>query len=107
MRILAISNVTEKATPEAMQREMQAELAAGKRLFEQGVILEGYVDTHYTNVYLLLECESVAAAEQACLIYPLVQAGMLTFTFTPLLGLPAVKQSLNERNLPLPDWWPK
>ena len=98
--ILAIGKVTDKATPAAMQREMQGEVAAGQRLFEQGVIVEGYMDANYTNVYLLLECESVSAAEAACATYPLVQLGMLAFEFIPLLGLPAIKQSLDRQNLP-------
>ncbi len=105
MRILAISKLTEKATPEVMQQEMKAEIAAAKRLFEQGVIVQGYMDRNYKNVYLLLECESIQDAEAACSTYPFFKMGMITFEFIPLLGLPAIKQFLDEQNLPLPTWW--
>lgn len=107
MRILAVSKTLSRATPEALQRARKAETERGKQLFEQGVILEGYMDATFTIAYMLLECASVEEAEALCATYPMVQAGFITFEYTPLVGLPAIEQSLQERHLPLPTWWPK
>jgi len=106
MRIVAISHATPHATPDAMQRDMDAEVALGKQFFEQGLIVEAYMDPSYTDTFMILEAVSVADAQAAFDTYPMVRAGLITFAFTPLVGMPAVAQSLQERNQPLPTWWP-
>jgi len=106
MRILAVTTSTPHATPNAIRSLLPAETEHIKRLFEQGVIVEGYIDTQSSQVYLMLESPSVAEAEAILSTLPMVQAGLITFTYVPLVGLPAIAQSLQERNLPRPVWWP-
>src|SRR2546430_1584213 len=106
MRILAVTTLTPHATPNAIRSLLPAETEHIKRLFEQGVIVEGYIDTQSSQVYLMLEFPNVAEAEAILSTLPLVQAGLITFTYAPLVGLPAIAQSLQERNLSRPAWWP-
>ncbi len=106
MRFLAINKLTAKATPEALTSSMGAEIAQGKQFFEQGFILEGYMDPTYTTAYLIVESPSLEEAQDTINQYPDVIAGLNTWELLPLIGLPAISQSLQERNLPLPAWWP-
>ncbi len=107
MRILAISKSTPKATPEALTRGMNDEVAKGKQFFEQGFIIEGYMDPTYTEAYMILESPSVEEARITLASYPNTQAGLNTWDLFPLIGLPAISQSLQDRHLPLPTWWPQ
>ena len=104
MRILAISKATND--PSAIG-DMNAEIAQGKRFFEAGFILEGYMDPTYTTAYLLLESPSVEEAQATLATYPDALAGVNTWDVFPLIGLPAISQSVAERSLPLPSWWPQ
>lgn len=106
MRIFASSKTTAKATPEALRDDMDAEVAVGKRLFEQGLIVQAYMDPSYTDTYMILEAASIADAKASFDTYPLVRAGLIVYEFTPVVGMPAVAQSLQERNQPQPGWWP-
>ena len=107
MRILAISKSTSKATQEALTRGMNDEVAKGKQFFEQEFIIEGYMDSTYTDAYMILESPSVEEAHATLASYPNTQAGLNTWNLFPLIGLPAISQSLQERHLPLPTWWPQ
>ena len=106
MRILAVTVSTPLATPDAVRSLLPAETEHVKQLFEQGVIVEGYIDPQVSQVYLMLDLPSIPEAEAIVATFPMVQAGLITFTYASLIGLPAIAQSLQARNLPLPAWWP-
>lgn len=106
MRIFATSRPTAAATEEALMRDMEEEVAAGRRFYEEGLILEAYMDPAYSRTFMILEAESVEAAKERFDTYPQVVGGLIEFEFTPLIGMPAVSQVHDAKGTPLPDWWP-
>jgi hypothetical protein len=64
------------------------------------------MDAAFVTAYLFLEGTSQAEMQDTLAKFPLVQAGFLQFTVIPLVGLPAIAQSLHAHNLALPTWWP-
>jgi len=106
MRILATSRPTAKATDEALMKDMGEEVAAGRRFYEEGLIVQAYMDPQYTRTFMILEAESVEAAKARFDTYPQVIEGLIEFEFTPLIGMPAVSQVHEVRGTALPDWWP-
>lgn len=105
MRFLAISRPTGTAESGAPD-DMDAEIANGRRLYEAGVLVEGYMDPTYSTAYFLLEAESVHAAQEHLATYPQVQSGQSTYDVVQLVGLPAIQQSRDARSEGLPAWWP-
>jgi hypothetical protein len=106
MRIFATSTPTAKATPDALMQDMEEEIAAGRGFYSEGLIVQAYMDPDYTRTFMILEAESVEAAKARFDTYPQVREGLIEFTFTPLIGMPAVSQVHEAKGTPLPDWWP-
>lgn len=44
MRIFATSKPTAIATPDALMADMEEEIAVGRRFYEEGLIVEAYMD---------------------------------------------------------------
>lgn len=106
MLILAISDTTDAATPEALEADMDAEIAQGVAFYEQGLIRQAFMDTSYERAYMLVEAESVESVAEQFSRYPQVAAGLIVFDYVPLVGLPAIAKVHEDRGDPLPDWWP-
>ena len=106
MRILATSRPAPGATPEALMADMEAEIAAGRDFYREGLIVQAYMDPEYTRTYMILEAPSVADAKARFDTYPQVRAGVIAFEFTPLIGMPAVAQVHEQDGTTLPAWWP-
>lgn len=106
MRIFATSRPTPKATPENLMSEMDAEIAVGRELYRDGVILEAYMDLDYSRTYMIIEVPTVEEAKARFDQYPQVRAGLIEFEFTPLIGMPAVSQVHEADGKPMPAWWP-
>lgn len=106
MKILATSEPTAAATPESLTEDMDAEIAQGKQFYLDGLIEQAYMDTSYTRTWMILDAPDVEAARAQFATYPQVRAGLIEFTFTPLIGMPAVAAAEEERERPLPGWWP-
>lgn len=106
MRILAISSPTAAATAEALAADMDAEIAQGVAFYEQGLIVQAYMDTGYEQTFMLVEAESVEAVAEQFARFPQVAAGLIAFAYTPLVGLPAIAQVHEGRGEPMPEWWP-
>lgn len=104
MRFLAISRPTGKASDGT--DDMDAEIANGRRLYEAGVIVEGYMDPSYSTAYFLLEATDEDAARVHLGTYPEVKSGATVYDLLPLVGLPAIQQSAAAHRAPLPSWWP-
>lgn len=85
---------------------MDAEIANGRRLFDEGFLVQGYMDPTYTTAIFLVEAPDEASALRHLGTYPQVQAGLATYDVTPLVGLPAIEQALTARGRGLPEWWP-
>lgn len=106
MRILAISRPTARFTPAAAEASMAAEVARGRAFYRDGLIVQAYMDPGYQRAHMILEADSIAAAKARFDSYPQVQAGLIEFEYTPLIGMPAVAQVHTEDGTPLPAWWP-
>jgi hypothetical protein len=106
MRLLAIGKPTPIATREALMKSMNVEGAKGRQFFEQGFIIEGYMDPTFTDAYLIVESSSIEEARATLATYPDTQHGLTAWKVYPLVGLPAIATSLHDRHLPLPAWWP-
>jgi len=106
MRIFATSRPTASATDEALMKDMQEEVAAGRLFYEEGLIVQAYMDPQYTRTFMILEAESVEAAKARFDTYPQVIEGLIEFEYTPLIGMPAVSQVHESRGTALPEWWP-
>jgi hypothetical protein len=106
MRIFATSRPTAAATPGALLADMDVEVAFGRQFYRDGLIIEAYMDPAYTQTFMILEAESVDAAKARFDTYPQVVAGLISFEFTPVIGMPAIAQVHEALGRPLPDWWP-
>jgi len=106
MRVFATSRPTAAATEAALMKDMEEEVAAGRRFYEEGFIVEAYMDPQYTRTFMILEAESVEAAKARFDTYPQVVEGLIEFEFTPLIGMPAVAQVHDANGTALPSWWP-
>lgn len=106
MRIFATSIPTDKATPDALMRDMEEEVAAGRAFYREGLIVQAYMDPEYSRTFMILEAPSVDAARAKFDAYPQVHEGLIRFEFTPLIGMPAVAQVHEADGTPMPDWWP-
>ncbi|WP_298159996.1 hypothetical protein [Brevundimonas sp.] len=106
MRIFASSRATDKATPETLYDGMEDEVAKGRAFYRSGLIVEAYMDPTYERTFMILEAPSIEAARAQFDTYPQVQAGLIAFEFTPLIGMPAVSQVHEQDGTPLPAWWP-
>lgn len=102
MRFLAISHPTQQEPDEP--DDMDAEIANGRRLYEAGVMIEGYLDPTYTTAYFILEAPDLAAAHAHLATYPQVISGRTRYDVVQIIGLPAVRQSTEAHGLPLPTW---
>lgn len=74
--------------------------------YREGLILEAYMDRNYSRTFMILEAPSVEAAKARFDTFPHVRAGLISFEFTPLTGMPAVAQVHEAEGTALPDWWP-
>jgi len=107
MRIFATSQPNPAADPASLMDDMDAEIAKGRQFYREGLIVEAYMDPAYSRTFMILEAPSVDHARARFAEYPQVSKGLITFTFTPLIGMPAVAQACEQDGQPLPAWWPK
>lgn len=106
MRIFATSRPSPTATPEDLMKDMAEEVAKGQAFYEEGLILQAWMDPAYERTFMILEAESVAAAKARFDEYPQVKAGVISFDFVPLIGMPAIARVHEARGEALPGWWP-
>jgi len=106
VKILAISEPAPDVTPGGFDGYMDAEVAKGKQFYLDGLIEQAYMDPTYTRTFMIVEAPSIDDARARFDTYPRVAAGLISFTFIPLVGMPAVANAEHERGTPLPAWWP-
>lgn len=70
MRFVAISSPTGQVDEQDQDDDMDAEVANGRRLYELGFLVQGYMDPGYTTAYFLVEAASAEAAQQHLSTYP-------------------------------------
>ncbi|UQE03042.1 hypothetical protein JEY30_29680 [Bradyrhizobium japonicum] len=83
-RVLAIGNLTPKATPAALPAVLAREVPATLELYLAGKIDGWYARPDQTGVVFILNVTTVEAAKALLDPLPLGQAGMMTFELTPI-----------------------
>jgi uncharacterized protein YciI len=106
MRFLATTHVTSNATPEQLAATLDEEIAVGKRLYRNGVILQAYADTDRRRTFMIVEAPNLDAARETFDAYPQVRANLLAVDVVALIELPAIASVHAEDGNALPDWWP-
>jgi hypothetical protein len=104
MRFLAIGEHTPDYTTAQATELMAAEMDTARALYGEHVIREAYMDDAYADAILLLDAHDLATATAHVNRYPMVQAGIIRFRLTPLVGLPAIIADTKPQAWP--DWWP-
>lgn len=107
MRISATSRATAAATPASLMQDMDEEVAKGRQLYRDGLIVQAYNSPDYARTFMNLEAPDIEAARARFNEYPQVKAGLIAFEFTPLIGMPAVTQVHGEDGSALPAWCPQ
>jgi hypothetical protein len=83
-RILAVGNLTAKATAADLPQVLDREVPATLKLYLAGKIDAWYAKPDLTGVVFILNVTSVDEARALLEPLPLGQAGMMTFELTPL-----------------------
>lgn len=78
MRVVAIAHRSEKHKPEDFAPHLEAESAYAMKLFADEKVRELYNRTDGKGAVLVLEADSVEAAEEILNGLPLVKLGLLT-----------------------------
>jgi len=83
-RVLAVGNLTPKATAQALPAVLAREVPATLELYLAGKIDGWYAKPDQTGVVFILDVTTVEAAKALLDPLPLGQAGMMTFELTPI-----------------------
>ncbi|MGT2440737.1 hypothetical protein ACU4GH_38685 [Bradyrhizobium betae] len=83
-RVLAVGNLTSKATAQALPAILAREVPATLELYLAGKIDGWYAKPDQTGVVFILDVTTVEAAKALLDPLPLGQAGMMTFELTPI-----------------------
>ncbi len=88
MMILALEKEVPRIPDDAFEPHLQSEAARAWELYQAGVVRELYFRIDWPGAVLVLECESVADAEEALATLPLVKSGLIAFRLIPLRAYP-------------------
>jgi hypothetical protein len=88
MKILALEKPIPGVPDTAFVPHLRAEALRAWELHQAGVVRELYFRTDWPGAVLVLESESVAAAEAALATLPLVEQGLIRFDLVPLRAYP-------------------
>ena len=97
MKILAIEHEHPGATVEAFQQHAQAEARQAWELHQAGLIRELYFRADQSTAVLVLECASVAEAENVLAKLPFVREELISFELIPLKAYPGFARLFQEK----------
>ena len=92
MKILAIETEVPGVPDEAFEPLLRDEAARAWELHQAGVVRELYFRDDRHEAVLVLECESVRAAQEALATLPLVRSGLIRFDLIPLRPYPGFER---------------
>lgn len=84
MKILAIDSLQPGVTVEKLQPLLKEEAATAWKHYLGGSVREWYFRQDRPGAVLVMECESVGAAQKVIDELPLVKAGLIRFELIPL-----------------------
>jgi len=88
MKVLALEKQVPGIPDAAFGPHLQAEALRAWDLYQAGIVREIYFRDDWPGAVLMLECESVGAAEAALQSLPLVREGLIQFEVVPLRPYP-------------------
>ena len=88
MKILALEKEVPGLPDDAFELHLRDEAARAWELHQAGVVRELYFRDDRPEAVLVLECDSLDAAEEALGTLPLVQNGLIRFELIPLRPYP-------------------
>lgn len=88
MKILALEKELPGIPDDAFEPHLRNEAARAWELYQAGIVRELYFRTDWPGAVLVLESESLAAAQEALATLPLVQKGLIAFELVPLRAYP-------------------
>jgi hypothetical protein len=88
MKVLALEKDVPGVTDEASKPYLAEEAARVWELYQAGVFRELYFRQDKPSAVLVLECDDVAAAQEALHSLPLVREGLIAFDVIPLVAYP-------------------
>jgi hypothetical protein len=96
MKILAIEKEVPGFTADDFQPHLQAEAARVWELYQAGIFRELYFRQDRPEAVLMLECATVAEANEILNTLPLVKEGLITFDVLPLKPYPGFARLFAE-----------
>ncbi len=88
MKVLALEKEVPGVSGAAFKPHLRDEAARAWELHQAGILREIYFRDDKPCAVLVLECDSVRAAEEALASLPLVQHGLVRFELVPLRPYP-------------------
>lgn len=88
MKIIAIEHELSGAAAEKYVQYSAAEALRAWELHQRGIIRELYFRADRSEAVLVLECDSIEAAQQVLATLPFVQNGLIAFELIPLKAYP-------------------
>lgn len=92
MKILALECELPGIPDEAFEPHLRAEALRAWELHQAGIVRELYFRSDRPSAVLVLECDDLAAGEQALASLPLVANGLIRFDLVPLRPYPGFEQ---------------
>jgi hypothetical protein len=86
MRIIAFDRFKPGVTMETIQPLLAEEVANVWRLWKSGIVRENYARADEPGVVIVLEVETVTAAQELVAEFPMTKAGYLEWFFVPLMA---------------------
>jgi hypothetical protein len=86
MRVIAFDRFKPGVTLETIQPFLAEEVANVWRLWKSGVVRENYAGADEPGVVIVLEVETVAAAQELVAEFPMTKAGFLEWFYVPLMA---------------------
>jgi muconolactone delta-isomerase len=88
MKILALEKEVPGVADEAFEPHLQDEAKRAWDLYQAGLVRELYLRGDWPGAVLMLECDSLSAAEEVLASLPLVRHGLIRFELVPLRPYP-------------------
>jgi hypothetical protein len=88
MRILALEREVPGVADDAFEPHLRDEAARAWELYQAGILRELHFRDDRPEAVLVLECDSLDAAEESLATLPLVRHGLLRFELIPLRPYP-------------------
>ncbi len=84
MQFIALEIEMPTATSKDFEPHLRAEAQHVWELQQQGLVREAYFRSDQHTAVLMLECDSLADAQELTAAFPLVQRGLIQFDIIPL-----------------------